>query len=302
MGWSNQLFRTDLFVSPKSPVLASSLTTRWRENTRGRVSRFFNDARAFSNGSVQRCACRNKNETFEKGQEQGGQMVWQSDEELFRIVKKELFTCVVGDVMDKMGLQHQFLPPQIRPLHPDMVLIGRAMPVLSVDVFEEKITGTANKLMAKPFGLMLEALDDLRTNEVYVNTGSSPRNALWGELMTVRAKKLGASGAVLNGYVRDTKAILKTRFPTFCFGSYGQDSAPRYKVVDFRVPVEIGVVRFRPGDLLFGDIDGVCMIPVEAETEVFTKALEKVRGEKRVKKALMSGTSPVAAFEKHGIM
>ena len=156
--------------------------------------------------------------------------------------------------------------------------------------------------MAKPFGLMLEALDDLRTNEVYVNTGSSPRNALWGELMTVRAKKLGASGAVLNGYVRDTKAILKTRFPTFCFGSYGQDSAPRYKVVDFRVPVEIGVVRFRPGDLLFGDIDGVCMIPVEAETEVFTKALEKVRGEKRVKKALMSGTSAVAAFEKHRIM
>jgi regulator of ribonuclease E activity RraA/HMG-CHA aldolase family protein len=153
-------------------------------------------------------------------------MLWQSDEELFRIVKKELFTCVVGDVMDKMGLQHQFLPPQIRPLNPDMVLIGRAMPVLSVDVFEEKITGTANKLMAKPFGLMLEALDGLLPNEVYVNTGSSPRNALWGELMTVRAKKLGATGAVLKGYVRDTKAILKTGFPTFSFGSYGQDSAP----------------------------------------------------------------------------
>ena len=229
-------------------------------------------------------------------------MLWQSDEELFRIVKKELFTCVVGDVMDRMRLQHQFLPPQIRPLNPDMVLIGRAMPVLSVDVFEEKITGTANKLMAKPFGLVLEALDGLLPNEVYVNTGSSPRNALWGELMTVRAKKLGATGAVLNGYVRDTKAILKTWFPTFSFGSYGQDSAPRYKVVDFRVPVEIGVVRFRPGDLLFGDIDGVCMIPVEAETEVFTKALEKARGEKRVKKVLMLGTSAVAAFEKHRIM
>src|ERR1700751_4225024 len=196
-------------------------------------------------------------------------MVWQSDEELFRIVKKELFTCVVGDVMDKMGLQHQFLPPQIRPLHSDMVLIGRAMPVLSVDVFEEKITGTANKLMAKPFGLMLEALDDLRTNEVYVNTGSSPRNALCGELMTVRAKKLGSRGAVLNGYVRDTKAILEMGFPTFGFGSYGQDSAPRYKVVDFRVPVEIGVVRIRPGDIVFGDIDGALVIPREVESEVF---------------------------------
>jgi regulator of RNase E activity RraA len=231
-----------------------------------------------------------------------GKKLWSTDEELFGIVKKELFTCVVGDVMDKMRLQHQFLPPQLRPLHPDMVLMGRAMPVLSVDVFEEKITGSANMLMEKPFGLMLEALDALHPNEVYVNTGSSPRNALWGELMSIRARKLGASGAVLNGFVRDTKAILKLGFPTFCFGSYGQDSAPRYKVVDFRVPVEIGTVRVRPGDLLFGDIDGVCVIPVEAETEAFTKALEKARGEKLVRKALEAGSSAVAAFEKHGIM
>jgi regulator of RNase E activity RraA len=231
-----------------------------------------------------------------------GNKLWGTDDELFGIVKKELFTCVVGDVMDKMRLQHQFLPPQLRPLHPDMVLLGRAMPVLSVDVFEEKITGSANMLMEKPFGLMLEALDALRPNEVYVNTGSSPRNALWGELMSIRARKLGASGAVLNGFVRDTKAILKFGFPTFCFGSYGQDSAPRYKVVDFRVPVEIGTIRVRPGDLLFGDMDGVCVIPVEAETEAFTKALEKARGEKLVRKALEAGSSAVAAFEKHGIM
>src|SRR6266436_6890162 len=228
--------------------------------------------------------------------------VWRTDEELFTIIRQELFTCVVGDVMDKMGLQHQFLPPRIRPLRPDMVVIGRGMPVLSVDVFEEKATGTANKLMQKPFGLMLEALDDLQRNEVYVNTGSSPRNALWGELMSVRARKLGTSGAVLNGYTRDTKAILDLNFPTFSWGPYGQDSSPRYKVVDFRVPLEIGAVRLRPGDILFGDIDGVCVIPTEATDEVFAKALKKVRGEKLVRKALEEGSSAVAAFEKHGIM
>jgi regulator of RNase E activity RraA len=228
--------------------------------------------------------------------------LWSSDEELFGMVRRELFTCVVGDVMDKMGLQHQFLPPQIRPLRPDMLVVGRAMPVLSVDVFEEKITGSANKLMEKPFGLMLEALDDLKRNEIYVNTGSSPRNALWGELMSIRARKLGAAGAVLNGYLRDTKAILNLNFPAFCWGSYAQDSAPRYKVVDFRIAVEIAAVRVRPGDFLFGDIDGVCVIPAEVETEVFTKALEKARGEKLVRKALEEGISAVAAFEKHGIM
>ncbi len=228
--------------------------------------------------------------------------LWKGEYELFAIAQRELFTCVVGDVMDKLGLQHQFLPPQIQPLHKDMVVIGRAMPVLSVDVFAEQIAGSANKLMEKPFGLMLEALDDLRTNEVYVNTGSSPRNALWGELMSTRARKLGSRGAVLNGYVRDTKAILNMGFPTFGFGSYGQDAAPRYKVVDFRIPVEIGSVRVRPGDILFGDIDGVLVIPAEAETEVFTRALEKARGEKLVKKAIERGSSAVDAFAKYGIM
>src|SRR6185295_14636296 len=122
---------------------------------------------------------------------------WKNDDELFALVRRELFTCVVGDVMDKLELQHQFLPPQIRPLRADMVIVGRAMPVLAVDVFAEKVVGTANPLMSKPFGLMLEALDDLHPNEIYVNTGSSPRNALWGELMSIRARKLGASGAVL---------------------------------------------------------------------------------------------------------
>src|ERR1700727_2070000 len=131
--------------------------------------------------------------------------LWKSDDELFVLAQRELFTCVVGDVMDKLDLQHQFLPPQIQALRQDMVVIGRAMPVLAVDVFAEKIAGSANPLMNKSFGLMLEALDDLRHNEVYVNTGSSPRNAVWGELMSTRARKLGSRGAVVHGYVRDTK-------------------------------------------------------------------------------------------------
>ncbi len=228
--------------------------------------------------------------------------LWNSDEELFTIAQRELFTCVVGDVMDRLHLVHQFLPPHIRPLQQDMVVIGRAMPVLSGDVFEEKIEGSANPLSGKSFGLMLEALDDLRPNEIYVNTGSSPRNALWGELMSTRARKLGARGAVVNGYVRDTRAIVKINFPTFAFGSYGQDAGPRYKVYDFRIPIEIGGVRVNPGDILFGDIDGVLVIPADAETEVFSGALEKARGEKVVKSELEAGSSALAAFRKHGIM
>lgn len=228
--------------------------------------------------------------------------LWTNDSELFDLARKELFTCVVGDVLDKLGRFHQFLPPQIQPLRQDMVVIGRAMPVLSVDVFAEKLEGTANPLMAKPFGLMLEALDDLKPGEIYINTGSSPRNALWGELMSTRAIQLGAAGAVLDGYTRDTHGVLRLNFPTFSWGRYGQDSAPRYKVVDFRVPVEIGKVRVNSGDLLFGDIDGVLVIPREIENEVFTLALEKARGEKKVRTAIENGMSACAAFEAYGIM
>ena len=228
--------------------------------------------------------------------------LWQSDEELFSLAEKELFTCVVGDVLDKQNLVHQYLPPEIRPLSPEMIMIGRAMPVLAGDTFQVAIENSANPLSAKPFGLMLEALDDLRPSEIYVSTGSSHRNALWGELMSVRALKCGARGAVLNGYVRDTRKILSLGYPTFSFGSYGQDSAPRYKVHDFRLPIEIGRVSIRPGDILFGDIDGVLVIPAEAEKETFALALEKVRGERTVRKALDEGMSAVAAFRAFGIM
>jgi regulator of RNase E activity RraA len=204
--------------------------------------------------------------------------------------------------MDKLGLLHQFLPPQIRPLNPETIMIGRALPVLAGDVFQESVTGSANKLSEKPFGLMLEALDDLRSNEIYVATGSSPRNATWGEMMATRATLKGCRGAILNGYYRDTKALLRMNFPTFGFGSYGQDSAPRYKVYDFRVPIEIGSVRIRTGDILFGDIDGVCVIPREVEDEVFSLAFEKARKEKIVKQDLEAGASAVSTFAKHGIM
>src|SRR5205085_3747856 len=180
--------------------------------------------------------------------------LWTNDEELFQIARRELFTAVVGDVMDKLNLRRQFLFPQIQPLRQDMIVIGRAMTVLEADVFAENIESSTNPLMKKSFGLMLEALDDLKPNEVYICTGSSPSYALWGELMSIRAMKLGAAGAVVDGYSRDTKGILSLGFPVFSHGRYAQDQGPRGKVVDFRVPIEMNGVRIHPGDILFGDL------------------------------------------------
>ncbi|NIN66245.1 MAG: RraA family protein [Anaerolineae bacterium] len=225
---------------------------------------------------------------------------WDDGQDLFRLVREELFTAVVGDVMDASGLIHQFLPPEIRPLRDDMVLVGRAMPVLEADCPDDTM---AYQEREARFGLMLDALDDLKQGEVYICTGSSPHYALWGELMSTRAMKLGASGAVLDGYSRDTSGILRLNFPTFSHGPYAQDQAIRGRVVDFRCSISFGNgVLVKPGDLIFGDLDGVVVVPAEDEREVIHKALERVRGENAVRRAIEEGMSAREAFERYGIM
>jgi len=220
-------------------------------------------------------------------------MTYKDDHDLFAQARRDLFTAVVGDIMDKLGFRHQFLPPAIRPLEPDMVTIGRAMTVLEADISDDS---------GRPFGLMLDALDSLKPDEVYICTGASPRYALWGELMSTRAQRCGAVGAVVDGYSRDTHGIRRLGFPTFSHGSYAQDQGPRGKVVDYRVPIGMEGVKVEPGDIVFGDLDGVCVVPRKAERDVFAGAFEKARGEKRVKKALEDGMTAREAFEKFGIL
>lgn len=227
---------------------------------------------------------------------------WKDDKALITLIKAELYTAVIGDIMDKMGYTHQFLSPRIRPLRDDMLVVGRAMTVLEADVCENTVPGRNNPLLQRPFGLMLEALDDLKEDEVYICSGSSPRYALWGELMSARAIQCKAAGAVVNGYSRDTKGILALNFPCFSYGPYAQDQAPRGKVIDYRVSLELDGVLVNDGDMLVGDIDGVCVIPCQLEEEVFTRALEKARGERVVLQKIQQGMCARDAFDKFGIM
>ena len=138
---------------------------------------------------------------------------WKDDKTLITLIKAELYTAVIGDIMDKMGYLHQFLPPHIRPLRDDMLIAGRAMTVLEADVHDNSASGGNNPLLQRSFGLMLEALDDLKEDEVYICSGSSPEYALWGELMSARAMQCKAAGAVVNGYSRDTFLYFLQYYP-----------------------------------------------------------------------------------------
>ncbi|MEA5016464.1 MAG: RraA family protein [Candidatus Limiplasma sp.] len=222
-------------------------------------------------------------------------MAWDihNENEKFALMKEKLYTPVVGDILDAMGYYHQFLPQDIRPLRDGMKLAGRAMTVLMIDVFGPQ---------KKPFGLLTEALDQLRENEIYIATGGSKRCAYWGELLTATARTRGAVGAVVHGWHRDTPQVLEQNWPVFSCGCYAQDSSVRTQVVDFRCDIEIGQVTVRDGDIIFGDMDGVLIIPVEVADEVLEKALEKAAGEKVVRKAIEGGMSATDAFAKFGIL
>lgn len=222
------------------------------------------------------------------------------DEDLFRILKGELFTAVLGDVLDDMGFLRNFLPPAIRPVDSAWILAGRAMTVQEADC-----AGPSEERgrSSQPFGLMFEALDSLKPGEVYICTGSTPDYALWGELMSTRAKALGAAGAVLDGFHRDSAGVRRLGLPVFSFGAYAQDQKMRGRVIDYRCPLVFpNGVRVEPGDLVFGDQDGVLVIPRRAEKEALLRALEKVRGESKVKAALENGMSTQEAFSRFGVM
>jgi regulator of RNase E activity RraA len=216
------------------------------------------------------------------------------ESDFFLTLQEELFSAIIGDIMDTLNLVKQFLPPEIKPIDRKTKLVGRAMPVLEQDILKPD---------EAPFGLMFDALDALKPNEVYLATGASPNYALWGGLMTTRAKKLNAAGAVLIGYHRDTLEILSQNFPCFSMGSYAQDQGVRGKVVDYRCSVTTpNGVKINPGDLVFGDLDGVVIVPKEVENEVIEKARDKIKGEDKVRDAIFIGMSTKDAFKKFGVM
>ena len=227
--------------------------------------------------------------------------IWKSDDELFALARQKLFVALVGDILDKMGCQHQFLSPQLKPVDNGMVIIGRAMTVLEADIPPDgEEAGSSSP--RTPFGRMFEALDDLKKNEVYICSGASHRYALWGGLMSTRALHCGAAGAVVHGFHRDSNEIERLGFPVASFGSYAQDQGPRGEVLDWRVPIDFDGVRIHSGDIVFGDRDGVLIVPAEHADEAFAGALTKADDENTVLHALQQGMTTAAAFRKYGVM
>lgn len=217
---------------------------------------------------------------------------WKNDKELFEICKKELYTGVLCDMLDTIGYSHQYLPREIQSLRPTDIMVGRAYPTIICDVYGEQ---------KEPLGLLAEAIDNIKEDEIYIVTGGDRRCSYFGEIMTARIKANKGIGAVIDGYMRDTTQVLEQDFPVFSMGRDAQGSAYRNQVIAYRVPVEIGNIKINPGDLVFGDIDGVVIIPKEIEIQAITITLDKVRGEKDTREAIDKGMSAVEAMNQYGV-
>jgi 4-hydroxy-4-methyl-2-oxoglutarate aldolase len=208
--------------------------------------------------------------------------------------KDLLYSAVLADVLDGLGHRTSVLPATLRPLRPEWKLFGRAVTLSVVPVaFEPE----------RPYAVELECIDGLRPGDVLVATTHGDRgSALWGELLSTSARAHGAVGAVIDGLTRDAAKIMAMDFPVFACGCSPLDSRGRLDSVSHGRPIRVGDCLVRPGDWVFGDVDGVVVIPAELADQAFPRALDKVTAENRAREELAKGRSAREVFAEYGIL
>lgn len=219
---------------------------------------------------------------------------FKSEQEMFDTMQDKLYASVISDILDSLGARDQVMRADICPMYQGAVVVGRAYTVLSADIYE---------LRDDPYRGEIEAVDSLKPNDVLVVcTNRSTRTCLWGELLSTAARARGARGAIIDGYTRDVRQITDMKFPTFATGRKLVDSGSRSIVIDHSCPISCGDVLVKTGDIVFGDIDGVVVIPKELEKEVIPLALEKVGKENLLRDELLKGAMLAEAYARHKVL
>lgn len=208
--------------------------------------------------------------------------------------KDLLYSAVLADVLDSLGHRNSVLPPVIRPLRQEWQILGRAATLSCVAVACEP---------KRPYAVELECIDLLKPGDILVATTNGERtSALWGELLSTACRAHGAMGVVLDGLTRDAAKILQMDFPVFATGFSPLDSKGRVDGISHGQPIRIGDCVVQPGDFIFGDIDGVVVVPAGLAETAFPRALEKVTGENKVRDELAKGRSVREVFDEYGIL
>jgi regulator of RNase E activity RraA len=213
---------------------------------------------------------------------------------LFDWAAATLYSAVLSDACDGLNHRDRALAADIRPLDESLVLVGRAKTVVWAPTYH---------VSSRPYEKEIAAVDSLRPGEVFVMAvHRSSEIVPWGELLSTATRARGGRGAVLDGLIRDSARIKAMRLPVFSTGRRPYDSCGRGAVTDYDVPIRLDGVTVTPGDLVFGDADGVVVIPRSIETEVLSRAWNKVAGENVTRAALASGQLLADVYQKFGIL
>ena len=228
------------------------------------------------------------------GARREGRAALTSEIELLENIEIVFYTAVLADALDELGQRDRAMREYLRPLAPEMKFAGYARTILCQDTFYTP---------ADPYALEIEAVDSLLPGEIaVVSTGESKRNAPWGELLSTAARARGARGAVIDGLVRDVRAIQQLGFPVFTAGIKPVDSKGRGIVVDYNVPVQCGGIVVTPGDLIVGDCDGIVAIPADLINETVNLAREKISKENHSRQDLLAGAYLAEVYTKYGVL
>lgn len=216
------------------------------------------------------------------------------DIELCEFAEKNLYTAVVSDSLDQLGIRGQAMREYLRPIHSRCTCAGWARTIACSDVYHTP---------PDPYTIEIAAVDSLLPGEIAViGTQKSVRNAPWGELLSTAARARGARGAIVDGLVRDVRKIEELEFPVFATGIKPVDSIGRGIVTAYNVPVECGEVLVSPGDFIFADFDGVVVVPHDRVKEVMALATDKVQRENHSRRELMAGSCLRDVFNKYGVL
>lgn len=212
-------------------------------------------------------------------------------------LSKTLYTAVLSDVLDSLGYRHQAMLSFIRPIDPEIPLFGR----VRTGLFEPR---DGERPGEHPYDVEIALIDDLKPGDVAVLACGGPTETIapWGELLTTAARARGAVGAVTDGLVRDARTITRMQFPVFHGGFRPLDSKGRGKMVARDTEVVCGGVACRSGDLVFGDQDGVVVIPQAISERVIARAVEKIDSENTTRTELQAGATLAEVFARHGTL
>lgn len=217
-----------------------------------------------------------------------------SDQELFDQMCKTLYSAVISDTLDQLGCRHQVMRENINPLDPAWIVAGRAKTILSVDI---------HHLPEDPYAQEIAAVDSVKPGDIVIGcTNESTQNGLWGELLSTASKMRGGRGAIVDGLIRDTAKILELGFAVFATGTKPVDSQGRGIVIDYDIPVRCGGVLVHPGDIIFGDRDGIVVIPAALIEEVVEIATDKATRENHTRDELLAGHTLRQVYDKYGVL